>query len=85
MLTFAHLLLKEMLADFRKTGLVGSNADLTVVGLSVNEVNEEFVELHGWEVSRKYVQVALEREANAKSVLAGEDLRKHVIKKLIAR
>lgn len=74
-----------MLADFRKTGLVGSNADLTVVGLSVNEVNEEFVELHGWEVSRKYVQVALEREANAKSVLAGEDLRKHVIKKLIAR
>ena len=74
-----------MLADFRKTGLVGSNADLTVVGLSVNEVNEEFVELHGWEVPREYVQVALEREANAKSVLAGEDLRKHVIKKLIAR
>ena len=74
-----------MLADFRKTGLVGSNADLTVVGLSVNEVNEEFVELHGWEVSRKYVQVALEREANAKCVLVREYLRKDIVKKLIAR
>ena len=55
--------------------MVGSDADLAVVGLSVNEVNEQLVELHSWEVPREYVQVALEREANAKCVLVGEDLR----------
>ena len=65
--------------------MVGSDADLAVVGLSVNEVNEELVELHSWEVSREYVQVALEREANAKCVLIGEYLRENVIEKLIAR
>ena len=65
--------------------MVGSDADLAVVGLSVNEVNEQLVELHSWEVPREYVQVALEREANAKCVLVREYLRKDIVKKLIAR
>ena len=58
-----------MLTYFRETGLIGSDCNLAVVGLRVNEVNEELVELHGWEVPGKHVQVALERESNAKGVL----------------
>ena len=74
-----------MFADFRKAWLVWSYANFAVVGLSVDEVNEELVKLHGWEVPCEYVQVALKWKAYAKCVLIGKDLGKDVIKYCISR
>ena len=62
-----------MLGDLGQAGLVRGNAHLPIVGLRVNEVRKQLVELHGWEVSSKHVQVALEGEANAERVRVGED------------
>lgn len=60
LLTLAHILAEEMLADLRESRLVGCDRDLAVVGLTVDEARKALVELHGREVPREDVQVALE-------------------------
>ena len=74
-----------MFADFRKAWLVWSYANFAVVGLSVDEVNEEFVKLHSWKMPSEDIQVAFERKAYAKCILIGKDRSKNVIKILISR
>jgi len=60
LLTFAHILTEQMLADLRESRLVGRDRDLAVVGLTVDKARKALVELHGGEVPSKDVQVALE-------------------------
>ena len=60
LLTFAHILAEQMLADLRESRLVGRDRDLAVVGLTVDKARKALVELHGGEVPSEDVQVALE-------------------------
>ena len=65
LLTLTHLLVQQVLGHLGKARLVRSDANLSIVRLCIDEVGKELVELHGWEVSGKHIQVALERESNA--------------------
>ena len=83
LLALAHLELEEMLCHLGKARLVGCNAHLAIVCLSINEIGEQFVELHRWEMASEHIQVAFEREADAEGIRVGEDLREDIVEERV--
>jgi hypothetical protein len=83
LLPLAHLQIQQVLRHLGQAALIRSNAHFAEVGLRIDEVREQFVELHGREMSGKNIQVAFEREANAEGFLVREDLGQDVVEERI--
>ena len=79
LLALTHLLVQKVLGDLSEPALVRRDANFAIVRLCVDEVCEELVKLHRWEMPCKDIQVAFEREADAETVRMGEDLREDVV------
>jgi hypothetical protein len=80
--TLADFKAKNFFSYLGEAGLLSSDENFAVVGLSVDEVAHVLVKVHTRQVLREHVHVTFEGEADADGALVCEEFGEHLIKHL---